>query len=79
MSQLNLAQTVAHIGSQDGNGKDDAAKSEKVSLNTLSDLAGFPLEFVKRELVLQEDEISLDKLRSSILDYLDEAFLGVDQ
>lgn len=50
----------------------DEAKSDKerVSLTTLSELTGFPLEFIKKELLIQEDSLSMGELRSSVLCYL---------
>lgn len=50
----------------------DEATSEKerVSLSTLSEMTGFPLEFIKKELLIQGDSLSMSELRESVLDYL---------
>jgi len=60
--------------------RDRATSSkERVSLNTLSSLTGFPLEFIKKELLIQEDSLSMVELRESMLTYLsksDERYSG---
>jgi hypothetical protein len=46
-----------------------------VSLATLAELTGFPVDYIKRELVLSEDqELSVEELREKVLGYLDSAF-----
>lgn len=49
---------------------------EMVDFNQLSDLTGFPVDFIKQELLLEEGNVSMDDLRSSMLKYLD-ATMGV--
>jgi len=60
--------------------RDRATNSkERVSLDTLSSLTGFPLEFIKKELLIQEDSLSMVELRESMLTYLsksDERYSG---
>lgn len=46
-----------------------------VSLNSLAELTGFPVDFIKRELVLDgESNLSIEDLRSKVLDYLETMF-----
>lgn len=44
--------------------------SEKIGFDTLSKLTGFPVEFIKKELFLSEDNISMGNLRLKVLDYI---------
>jgi len=44
---------------------------EKVDLSSLSDLTGFPLDFIKTELLLKEDQLSMGELRRSMASYLE--------
>ena len=46
------------------------SEKERVSLSTLSEMTGFPLEFIKKELLIQGDSLSMSELRESVLDYL---------
>ena len=46
----------------------------EVSLATLSKLTGFPLDYIKRELLLDGEEttkLNIDELRTKVLAYLD--------
>ena len=43
---------------------------EQVSLSSLAELTGFPAEFIKKELLL-EDPTSMEALRASMMKYLD--------
>lgn len=48
-----------------------------VSLGTLAELTGFPVDYIKRELFLEgEDasEMTMDELRAKVLAYLDSNF-----
>lgn len=61
--------------------KDDTKPStneineEGVSLKTLSELTGFPVDYIKRELMLSDDqELSMEDLRAKVLSYLDSTF-----
>ena len=51
---------------------------EKVSLHSLSELTGFPVDFIKKELLLQDEPISMNELRYSVLRYLEAATEQVD-
>jgi hypothetical protein len=54
--------------------KEDMSKistETKVDLAELSEYTGFPIEFIKRELLIKSDMVSLDELRSSMSAYLD--------
>ena len=53
------------------------ATSEVVSLGNLSELTGFPVDYIKRELLLDGenvDELTLEELRKKVLAYLDSNF-----
>ncbi len=52
---------------------------ERVSLTTLSELTGFPLEFIKKELLIQEDSLSMGELRESVLTYLSKSDAGYSE
>ncbi len=43
---------------------------ENISLNSLAEETGFPVEFIKDELVLDGESVELDQLRSVMMDYL---------
>ncbi len=45
-------------------------EGEMISLKTLSELTGFPKDFIRSELVIKEEELSLAQLRESVLKYL---------
>ena len=46
-------------------------EDSKVSLETFSSLTGFPLSFIKKELLISDkEEVSLSDLRKSMLEYL---------
>ena len=45
-------------------------EDEKISLSTLSELTGFPLKFIKKELLLEDEALSMDDLRKSMMIYL---------
>lgn len=45
-------------------------EEEKVPLASLSELTGFPVEFIKKELLLDGEELSLEDLRKSMVTYL---------
>jgi len=44
---------------------------EKVSLSSLSELTGFPVDFIKKELLLEKEPLSLNELRTSMMAYLE--------
>lgn len=56
------------------------AKTEKVSLETLSKLTGFPVEMIKDEVFNGEmGDVSLDELRSAMLSYIDSSMMLVSE
>jgi hypothetical protein len=60
------------------NGSNDLEKKEKqkVSLNELAELTGFPVGMIKDELNLKKDQdIDLEELRQVLSQYLDRAFV----
>lgn len=42
-----------------------------VPLESLSEMTGFPVDFIKKELLLKEDELSMEDLRKSMASYLE--------
>ncbi len=54
-------------------GKPDS--SDAVSLGGLSELTGFPVDYIKRELLLEDDQnLSVEELRLKVLAYLGSNF-----
>jgi hypothetical protein len=56
-------------------GLKDIAKPETaetgVSLGSLAEMTGFPVDYIKRELLLSgEEELSMEELRTKVLAYL---------
>lgn len=46
-----------------------------VSLRSLAELTGFPVEYIKRELLLEgEEDLSVEDLRKKVLSYLETNF-----
>jgi hypothetical protein len=46
-----------------------------VSLGALSEMTGFPVDYIKRELLLDgESDLSVEELRKRVLAYLDSNF-----
>lgn len=45
--------------------------TEKVPLESLSELTGFPVEFIKKELLLEDETLSMNDLRKSMAVYLE--------
>lgn len=54
-------------------------KNAKVSLEALAKMTGFPLEMIKEEIFKGQDdqEVSLEELRSAMLSYIDSTMLLV--
>jgi hypothetical protein len=53
------------------------AGNEVVTLGALAEMTGFPVEYIKRELLLGEENIdgmTMDDLRQKVLAYLDSNF-----
>ena len=53
--------------------KESIDGNEKVSLSSLSELTGFPVEFIKKELLLDQEPISMNDLRQSMIAYLEQS------
>ena len=56
---------------------DKTAALDLVSVGKLSELTGFPIDYIKRELLLDGedlDELCLEELRKRVLLYLDSNF-----
>lgn len=52
---------------------------KKVPLSSLSELTGFPVEFIKKELLLKGEELSMSDLRSSMISYLETSALNEEK
>lgn len=66
-----MAQELNLTGSENKNGK--------VSLEALAKMTGFPIEMIKEEIFKgqNDQEVSLDDLRSAMLSYIDSTMLLV--
>ena len=60
--------TVLNICEEREQGTQGSVKM--VNVDDLSNNSGFPLDFIKEELLLKEDTIELGKLRELMLNYL---------
>ncbi len=51
---------------------------EKVNLSNFAELAGFPVELIKNELLVDknQDDINLDDLREAMLKYLNKTMMA---
>ncbi|MFM2034705.1 MAG: hypothetical protein RJA32_1340 [Pseudomonadota bacterium] len=48
-----------------------ATAETEVSLGSLAEMTGFPVDYIKRELLLSgEEELSMEELRTKVLAYL---------
>lgn len=56
-------------GWQNGNGE-SFSEDQKVPLSSLSELTGFPVDFIKKELLLDSEDLSMRDLRASMINYL---------
>ena len=50
-------------------------KASNITIESLSSLVGFPVDYLKKELLLEGDEISLKDLRTRMLSFLDTNFI----
>ncbi len=52
-------------------------KNEKISLDALAKMTGFPVEMIKEEIFKGQDDqdVSLENLRSAMLNYIDSTML----
>lgn len=64
MSPQDLAKT-AELNSE------TSRTEEKVSFSSLSEMTGFPVEFIKKELLIDEEPVSMSQLRTSMAAYLE--------
>ncbi len=46
-------------------------ESEKVSLDTLSLMTGFPADFIKSELIVDGEDLSVEDLRKTMINFLE--------
>ncbi len=56
-------------GAEEAQGMDK--ENENVSLDTLSLMTGFPVEFIKSELIVDGDDISMSNLRKTMVNFLE--------
>ncbi|MDD0853863.1 hypothetical protein HBN50_12195 [Halobacteriovorax sp. GB3] len=49
----------------------NTSQREAVNMEELANLAGFPTDFVKKELLIEDNQVSMEQLRASMLQYLD--------
>ena len=68
-ASLNLVQDSA-LGE---NNREVSKESEKLSLSSLSLMTGFPVDFIKSELLMDsdKDELSVEDLRSHMVSFLE--------
>ena len=68
-------QGSVHMAAKDlatkSQGRTPEEGTEKVPLESLSELTGFPVEFIKKELLLDEESLSMNDLRKSMAVYLE--------
>jgi hypothetical protein len=50
--------------------QNNKSEGSQVTLRSLSELTGFPMEFIKEELLLDEEEISISDLRTKMQAFL---------
>lgn len=48
-----------------------SGETQSVPLSSLSEMTGFPVDFIKSELLVSEDQLSMDDLRKSMATYLE--------
>ena len=51
-------------------------RQEKIQMSSLSSLTGFPVDYIKKELVLEEEEVTLEQLREHMMVFLNSNFEG---
>ena len=47
---------------------------EKIEMSSLSNLTGFPVDYIKKELVLDDEEVTLEQLREHMMVFLNSNF-----
>ncbi len=65
------------LSSQSGRQDTQHEDTDLVTLSSLAGLTGFPVEYIKKELLLEGDFISMKDLRSTMLTYLNKTMEGV--
>jgi hypothetical protein len=53
---------------------DGTANTSNISLDSLSKLVGFPADYLKKELLVEGNDISLSELRTRMLSFLENNF-----
>jgi len=51
-----------------------SAHGESVNLETLAEISGVPMEYIKKELLLEGEDVSMDDLRNTMLKHLSDTF-----
>ncbi|MDC0253615.1 hypothetical protein OAK75_01865 [Bacteriovoracales bacterium] len=49
-------------------------EDEKVEMTSLSKLTGFPIDYIKKELVLDQEEVTMTQLREQMMVFLNSNF-----
>ena len=49
-------------------------EDEKVEMTSLSKLTGFPIDYIKKELVLDQEEVTMTQLREHMMVFLNSNF-----
>ncbi len=61
------------------NKSSESESNQRLNWNQVSDLTGFPIEFIKKELLIDElsikEDFSMDELRSIMLKLIDQELL----
>jgi len=50
--------------------KKESARKKSVDVNELAEMTGFPVDFIKSELLLESNSLSVDDLRKTMVSYL---------
>ncbi len=50
--------------------KKESARKKSVDVNELAEMTGFPVDFIKSELLLESNSLSVDDLRNTMVSYL---------
>jgi hypothetical protein len=58
-------------GGLEGEAQEVAESSEKLSIDSLSLMTGFPAEFIKSELIVEGEDISMSDLRKTMVNFLE--------
>ncbi|HAZ12025.1 MAG: hypothetical protein A2X86_06760 [Bdellovibrionales bacterium GWA2_49_15] len=66
----NVARPLGRRIGSGPNQMQDQVSVDNVDLNSLSQLTGFPVDFIKKELVVDQEKISVEDLRSKVAHFL---------